>query len=148
MANAVIKRAETDDEVLSVAPLKRADDSECIRQVISEEVALERVIEWRERHYDVWIARSGDDTVGYAVGEKKGESYQSYGIYVAPLYRNGGIGTMLKAAQIDHARQCSCEYIWSNTSETNRPSIRVHEKHGFRFEPSGAGYIVSKRLQD
>ncbi|MBS3051371.1 MAG: GNAT family N-acetyltransferase [Candidatus Aenigmarchaeota archaeon] len=148
MSTVVIKRAETDDEILSIIPLKQSDDSECIKQQVPEEVALQRVIEWREMHYDVWMAKAGLDVVGYAVGKRQDGGYRSYGIYVEPAHRNRGIGTLLKNAQIEHARKCYCEYIWSNVSENNKPSIRVQEKHGFEFERSGAGYVVTKSLKD
>ncbi len=147
MQDVKIKRAKTDDEILSVASLKQADDSECTRQAIPEETALQRVVEWREMSYDVWIAESDGIVVGYAVGKRVDEAYLSYGIYVMPFFRRKGIGTMLKAAQVDHARECGCEYIRSSVSKSNVPSIRVQEKHGFEFETNIGGYIVSKRLR-
>lgn len=145
MSNTIIRRVEAEGNALHVSRLKRMDDSGT-GQRIHEEFVLQRVIEWQKMCYDTWIAKTGDEIVGYAVDRQLGEGYLSYGIYVTPACRNNGIGTLLEAAQIGRARALGREYIRSSVSVGNGPSMRIQEKFGFAFDRSGTEYIVTKKL--
>ena len=145
-----ITLVKNDDDLLAIALLKRADDSECTGNKISEDLALEKIMRIRDGGSDFWIARDGQNPVGYALGILEGESYESYrsqGIYVVSDYRGRGIGTALKQAQIAFARDLGCDEIWSNIADANKASKRVQEKTGFSFEPNAGGYIVRLPLR-
>ena len=143
----LVRLIENYDDLLDLVPLKQADDSECVGSPISEELALEKIMSMEEDGSDFWIAKYEQMPVGYAIGIVRGESYRSEGIYVSPDYRGREIGLALKQAQIELARNLGCDEIFSNVTNVNEASKRVQEKAGFRFEPSGAGYIVRLSLK-
>ena len=143
----LIEIIENDDDLLDIVPLKQADDSECMSSPISEDLALKKIIRIKEYGSDFWIAKYRQIPVGYAIGTVQGESYRSEGIYVTPDYRGKEIGPALEQAQIEFAKNLNCDEIFSNVADLNEVSKSVQEKAGFRFEPSGAGYIVRLSLK-
>ncbi|MFO8016831.1 MAG: GNAT family N-acetyltransferase [Candidatus Woesearchaeota archaeon] len=100
-------------------PLKAADDTECVKQEVTEAMALDKILLMRLQGHDFWIARKGQDAAGYAVGILREEDYRSMGIYVSPGFRGRGIGSALKKAQIDSAAEMGCSETYSNVSEGN-----------------------------
>lgn len=143
-----IRLVENDDDLLAIALLKQADDSEFTGTQISEEAALEKIIRIKDDGSDFWIAVYEQKPVGYAIGIVRGESYRSNGIYVAPNYRLRGIGSALKQAQIEFGRNLGCDKIWSNVADANKASIRLQERMGFKLTQIGAGYFVNLSLRD
>ncbi len=109
-----VKLVINDDDLLAIVPLKQADDSELINSLISEDLALDKVISIRRDGSDFWIARLGENAVGYAIGAVHEGSYRAQGIYVVPKYRQRGIGLALEQAQIEFARAQGCDEIFSN----------------------------------
>jgi len=139
---------QNDDDLFDLVSLKQADDSEFMGIPIPEEEALGKILGLRNYGSDLWIVRQGLQAVGYAVGKLDRESnYRSTGIYVTPEYRNQGIGSALKQAQIGFARELGCKEIWSNIVQPNEASNKVHEKMGFTFKPVGEDYIVRLQLR-
>lgn len=143
----LVRLIENEDDLSDIVPLKQADDSECVGSLISKESALDKIMNIRDDGSDFWIAKYRQMPVGYAIGIARGESYKSEGIYVSPDYRGWKIGLALKQAQIEFAKTLGCDEIFSNVADANEASKRIQEKAGFRFESSGAGYIVRLSLR-
>jgi RimJ/RimL family protein N-acetyltransferase len=69
---------------------------------------------WRSPHIDEWL---------------------NDGMVVAPAYRRRGIGRLLLGHLLDLAWKLGAGSVIAHVSEGNAPSIRLHEKAGFRREP-------------
>lgn len=85
---------------------------------------------------DFLIAKLGENEVaGYTVGRKieHNNTYHSSGVYVVPKYRGMGIGTELKKAQIELAKEYGCSEISASTEKDNLACIKVLEKLGFNI---------------
>jgi len=132
--NLSIKLVENDEDLLDVALLRKAHDSEFVGKQMPEGIVLERTMEYKRRGYDFWIARDNQIPVGYSAGIRKGKLYESGGIYVVLKKRGNGIAPKLKLAQIDYAKNLGCNEFWSFVDKSNKASKRIHEKTGFEEE--------------
>jgi len=142
-----ISIAESDSDLVDIALLKKADDSETIGREVSDSAALDKILSIRDEGYNFWIARDVKAPVGYAVGIARDNFYLSTGLYVLPNYRLRGIGSSLKKAQIEFARELGCDEFITHVGEENKASIRVQKKFGFTFEPSGLGFAATLALK-
>jgi len=146
--DATVTLIETEKELLEIVPLKQADDSEAIGKPISAGNGLDKIMRLNGPSYNFWIVRVNGAPVGYAVGKRDGERYKGEGVYVTPEQRGIGIGPLALQRQVDYAKAHGFIEFWSVVSGENRHSIKMLQKLGFKFEPSGQGYEVRLKLQE
>ncbi len=128
----MVKLAESDDDVLSIVPLKQADDFELSEVMIDEWTILEKILYFKDNGYDLFLATNNNQPIGYAVGKGRvGGLYISHGVYVDKFFRRNGVGTLLIQEQIQRAKKMGCMGIYGKTWETNISARRIHEKNGF-----------------
>ncbi len=154
-----VRLVENDEDLLDIIPLKQADDEIYLKRPVTEDEALEKLISLRNHLYDLWIARLKSQVIGYASGIVQGigfpkeerleskEIYRGEGIYVAPEFRNQGIGSALKKAQIELAKALGCDEIMATISPENLSSIRMQEKTGANITFQKPYYISKLKLR-
>jgi phosphinothricin acetyltransferase len=95
---------------------------------------------WYEEHggtMPVLVAESGGRIVGWGALGSFRSAYTAAGtledsIYVHPEFHGRKIGSRLLAALIEAARRMGLRSLLANISADQTPSIRLHEKFGFR----------------
>jgi len=142
-----VKLVESDDDLLDVALLKKADDSECCKEPVSEELVLDKIMRLNELGSNFWIAKVGEIPVGYAIGCLRKDFYSSQGVYVSPDYRRKGIGLKLKQFQVDFASVLGCERISTWVYSLNQASIGLQRKAGFELISTDDGYQANLDLK-
>jgi len=85
----------------------------------------------------VFVAKDGDDTVGYASFEpfRAWPGYSKtveHSIYVAAPSRDTGIGSALLEALMARAKQDGYHVMVGGITNTNTASINLHKKFGFK----------------
>ncbi|WP_087722186.1 GNAT family N-acetyltransferase [Pandoraea sp. PE-S2T-3] len=87
--------------------------------------------------FPVIVAQRGDDVLGYAsYGDWRAfDGYRhtvEHSIYIHQNARGGGVGEALMRALIERARAANIHVMIASIEAQNAPSIRLHEKLGFR----------------
>ncbi|ALS60651.1 GNAT family N-acetyltransferase [Pandoraea norimbergensis] len=87
--------------------------------------------------FPVIVAQRGDDVLGYAsYGDWRAfDGYRhtvEHSIYIDQNARGGGVGEALMRALIERARAANIHVMIASIEAQNAPSIRLHEKLGFR----------------
>lgn len=92
----------------------------------------------RAKGFPVIVAQRGDDVLGYAsYGDWRAfDGYRhtvEHSIYIDKNARGGGVGELLMRALIERARAANIHVMIASIEAQNAPSIRLHEKLGFRI---------------
>ncbi|MGC7405715.1 N-acetyltransferase family protein [Pandoraea pneumonica] len=92
----------------------------------------------RAKGFPVIVAQRGDDVLGYAsYGDWRAfDGYRhtvEHSIYIDKNARGGGVGELLMRALIERARAADIHVMIASIEAQNAPSIRLHEKLGFRI---------------
>ncbi len=84
-----------------------------------------------------FIALAGDDVIGYASLHVFGNPTVAHNslTVVSRVWRNRGVATALKRAQIEAARQAGIARLVTESEERNVPMRRLNEKLGYRPVP-------------
>ena len=108
---------------------KKSDSGDYPSNIIKSETA------------DIIIASEAGNIVGFVhVSEEKTPPYDSLvqycyavcvDLFVLPLHRKNGIGTMLIGAAKDWAKRRGFAYIELNALANNGEAVRLYEKEGF-----------------
>lgn len=111
---------------------------------------------WYDEHGEgmpILVAECGGRTVGWASLSAFRAAYTQAGtledsIYVHPDFQRQGIGARLLAELVEAARRQGLHSILANVSADQAPSIRPHEKLGFRkvAHLQGVGWKFDRRL--
>ncbi|VVE47983.1 GNAT family N-acetyltransferase [Pandoraea pneumonica] len=92
----------------------------------------------RAKGFPVIVAQRGDEVLGYAsYGDWRAfDGYRhtvEHSIYIDKNARGGGVGETLMRALIERARAADIHVMIASIEAQNAPSIRLHEKLGFRI---------------
>jgi len=92
----------------------------------------------RAKGFPVIVAQRGDEVLGYAsYGDWRAfDGYRhtvEHSIYIDKSARGGGVGETLMRALIERARAADIHVMIASIEAQNAPSIRLHEKLGFRI---------------
>ncbi len=96
--------------------------------------------EWLARHsgaYPALVAVAADEVRAYgslAPYRPKPAFARTVedSVYVKRGHRGGGLGALILSALIERARELPCHSMLARITSENAPSIRLHERHGFR----------------
>jgi ribosomal-protein-alanine N-acetyltransferase len=86
------------------------------------------------------VAERDRQPLGYAFAHKNGAQAHVTRIAVHPAHQRQGIGTLMLADLIEHARAQGAEFITLNTQTHNENSLKLYRRFG--FEPVGHGVIA------
>lgn len=105
-----VSKVENEGDLRDLASLQDLYDPEFFRNTnpnpkINGGSALETIVNFYQNGYDFWIARSGQEIVGYAQGSSSDSANYDCLVYVKPGFRNKGIDRKLMLKQIDFARE-------------------------------------------
>ncbi|SDL89639.1 GNAT family N-acetyltransferase [Sediminibacillus halophilus] len=116
-----------------------------IEKVIEEfykESRIQKEIEQTDRYWGGWfVALEEGNVVGAAGGgmteEKEGEIYV---LYLDPVRRNEGIGTMLLEAVTEQQKRLGAIKQWVSVAEGNQKAIPFYEARGFQLHCKQVDY--------
>lgn len=131
-----IRRVVSDDDILALALLKTENDAEYCRRTPDQEHGLRVTLSSLRNKMEAWLAFVGEEPIGYVWGKRREDMYEGEGLYVQPGWRNQGIGTALKKAQLAHAQEQGCTRYSTVIELDNAAARRVHEKVGALMRPN------------
>lgn len=91
--------------------------------------SYERSIDMQDDCKRVWVARAGDQIVGYVIAEKRDDAFELRAIYVLPDYHGQGVGKKLMQTAFDWFGNERDISVWAFSH--NRRAIAFYEKLGF-----------------
>lgn len=108
--------------------LVAAENRGRIRESISRQIALS----------EVHVARSDGSIVGFVMYTLEGSTFQRnvergvvQNLYVAPSYRNQGVGTRLLETAEQALRESGAEVLGLEVMARNEAARRFYERHGY-----------------
>ena len=145
--NLVVYKVVTEEDLRGIASLQALYDPEFFRNTnpnpkVNGGLALENLVGFYKRGDDFWIARLGQEAVGYAQGNSPDNFNYDSLVYVKPELRNKGIDRILMLAQIDFAREKRYSEMWL-TVLSDEASRRSLSNMGFTAMGSEASRIHS-----
>jgi len=140
--NLVVYKVENTKDLRDIAPLQALYDPEFLRNTnpnakVNGELALENIVDLYKQGHDFWIARLGEEAVGYAKGNSPDNLNYDSAVYVKLELRNKGIDRILMLNQIDFAREKGYLEMWL-TVPSDGASRKSLENMGFIV--AGGGY--------
>jgi ribosomal protein S18 acetylase RimI-like enzyme len=105
---------------------------------------------WRAREIDrpsrspelSFVAFAGDEVVGYAVIDVRGDEGHHGFTAVKPAWRRRGIATALKQAQIEAATSMNLTRLVTGSEERNVPMRTLNHRLGYRPEPEWSTVVM------
>jgi GNAT superfamily N-acetyltransferase len=120
--------------VRSVRLRALADAPDAFRSTLADEVDMPDDA-WQARlsatDCATFIAASGGDDVGIAVGAPYNGAAGLFAMWVAPEARGNGMGDALIAAVVDWAKEYGHERLVLDVGDWNEPAIKLYARNGF-----------------
>ncbi|RKY04844.1 ribosomal-protein-alanine N-acetyltransferase [Candidatus Poribacteria bacterium] len=94
------------------------------------------------RHAHLFVAKIGDEVVGYVdiwITEEEGHITN---LAVSPRHRRKGIGSMLLKHALDYARSKGVKKVWLEVRRSNLAAQRLYAKFGFKAIGVRRGYYT------
>ncbi|RJQ16924.1 N-acetyltransferase [Candidatus Woesearchaeota archaeon] len=130
MSDIAITVIKAEEDLIDLISLKQACD-ELYVGPISEDSALHKLLNMNA-YSDFYVARRGQQPIGYVQGNAVGEAYYSEEMYVMPEFRRQGCASALIKAQIEFARKSGLKTVQTVLSKENSTGIKLYEQCGFQ----------------
>lgn len=89
---------------------------------------------------DIWVARIGDELVGYMLLQYQADEMEVHTFAVKPERRREGIGTKLMDHAMDEARGRGVKYIYLQVRPSNEAAANLYRRFGFQVAGIRHGY--------
>ncbi|MFA4874568.1 MAG: ribosomal protein S18-alanine N-acetyltransferase [bacterium] len=86
---------------------------------------------WPLESIKIWVARAGDELVGYYLTQIVGEEMELHTFAVKPEFRRRGIGRMLLNHMLDEARVRGTRRIYLQVRPSNDAARSLYNRLGF-----------------
>lgn len=94
------------------------------------------------RHAHLFVAKIGDEVVGYIDIWIAGDEGHITNLAVSPDHRRMGIGAKLLGYALDFARSKGARRVWLEVRRSNLAAQRLYRKFGFRTIGVRRGYYT------
>ncbi|WP_276260969.1 GNAT family N-acetyltransferase [Haloglomus litoreum] len=151
----IVRRAATDDAA-AIERVARATWRADYPEVLNRENAAEAAGDWYDEHSLkatierenalVLVASLGDEVVGFAhayVGADRGDLLR---LYVAPGYRDRGVGTALVDRMVDDLFDEGVEAVQAMVLAANDQGRAFYEARGFELVSEDAETLIDGEL--
>lgn len=97
------------------------------------EVGKKKIEKWKEEYANPnqhrWVAKEGQEIIGFCVAGKGNNSNRIYAIYVIPSFQGKGLGKQLMEKALDWLSDNKDIYV--NLAPYNTKALQFYEKFGF-----------------
>lgn len=90
---------------------------------------VKRHIESQGEKGSIWVAKEGDEVVGFSHAEKEQEMHELRAIYVLPHLHGKGVGRLLMESTMEWFGTEKPVYVW--VAASNQRAVAFYKKFGF-----------------
>ncbi|HWG59603.1 MAG TPA: ribosomal protein S18-alanine N-acetyltransferase [Candidatus Acidoferrales bacterium] len=129
----------------------RRMDAADLASVLSVQSESPGISQWSRSDYETslrnevagWIAEDDGRVVGFIVARLAAQEIEILNLAVRPASRRQGVGTELLNAALQWGRASGAERAILDVRASNRPALRLYERHGFHIEGRRPRYYRS-----